>query len=512
MKNSKESQGTVSQGGKVKFVALLTCVLSFIWAPALGQTVRLPAGAEGATSGEGNALWLEAQFAFRSGETEKTISTAIAACDAGTFIGCSLAGELLISNAENAEDVVKAVSLFGRGCEGGNANACQGFGLARIQGVGGRADQLQGRTALQKACDLGNAMGCNNFGTMTMSGLLGTPDLALAKVLFRRALQLAPEDPIAREGLANLSEQQRNTSPRSQPEWVMPTPSSFVPPQPTSARTLNTDLSGSTAPAEISSQQSSNATIPNSDNLVSSKTLGTTPLKSVVTIGDRTTQFLPAQCQQAALRTIADVSVHHTYMTLANALSLTLVAATTRRQPFPSAHTQSVTNQDAYLSNCYEQFESEISEINGKIWRLSPPSWDATAYAVATTGLGAHAGTREISIFAMLPGSSSWPTTTLIPRRTATLRTVIFDCATLRAEVSLHLQQTENSAWIIGDPKQLASEHHTDSQRFLEIMQSLACRTTRSKATAPQAAASTVSLAQALQALNIALASSKPNP
>ena len=189
----------------MSLIALLSITATCLLSAAEAVTPSNSNGPTGSTTPEGTTIWQTLLQQSKVLAPMERFQMAQSACVAGSAIGCSTAGELIVSGATDTFDAPKAVELFQQGCDLGNANACQGVGLMLVQGIGIAADIEKGQSAIRKSCEADNAMACANLGLILTLEQFGTPNTKLAETYFLRAQSLQPDNELANKGLAALS-------------------------------------------------------------------------------------------------------------------------------------------------------------------------------------------------------------------------------------------------------------------------------------------------------------------
>ncbi len=168
------------------------------------QRVEPSTGKLGSTTTSGNGHWVSAQVAISQGSIDAAYLAADRACQEGTAIACSFAGELIIQGRVPLATPEQSAGLFKRGCELGNANACQGIGLMLVQGIGITENAQAGKRFMERACEAENSMACTNLGLMYKMGMFGPPNNAQAETYLKQALDLLPENETAKAALAEI--------------------------------------------------------------------------------------------------------------------------------------------------------------------------------------------------------------------------------------------------------------------------------------------------------------------
>ncbi|OYU77560.1 MAG: hypothetical protein CFE32_05225 [Alphaproteobacteria bacterium PA3] len=188
----------------MSLIALLLSTSLWLLSVAKAATPSNANGPVGSTTPEGTTIWQTLLQQSKVLAPMERFEMAQSACIAGSAIGCSTAGELIVSGATDTFDAPKAVELFQQGCDLGNANACQGVGLMLVQGIGIAADIEKGQSTIRKSCEANNAMACANLGLMLTLDRFGAPNTKLAEIYFLRAQSLQPDNELAQRGLAEL--------------------------------------------------------------------------------------------------------------------------------------------------------------------------------------------------------------------------------------------------------------------------------------------------------------------
>jgi hypothetical protein len=168
------------------------------------QGIEPSTGKLGSTTTNGNGHWVSAQVAISQGSIETAYLAADRACQEGTAIACSFAGELIIQGRVPLATPEQSAGLFKRGCELGNANACQGIGLMLVQGIGITENAQAGKRYMERACEAENSMACTNLGLMHKMGMFGPPNDIQAEAYLKQALDLLPENETATTTLTEL--------------------------------------------------------------------------------------------------------------------------------------------------------------------------------------------------------------------------------------------------------------------------------------------------------------------
>lgn len=215
------------------FIAIiLVLIVAAQFSEVKAQRATTGTGDLGSTTTDGNTYWVAAQLALQRGESEAAFTSSDRACQEGTAIACSVAGEMIVQGQTKMGTPEQSVALFQKGCDLGNANACQGLGLMLVQGIGITADAKKGQNVMQKACQASNAMACVNLGLMFKMGMFGSPNHRDADLYFKRALTLQPDNEMALQALAENS------------QTAQIKPSTGTPPKPTAPTTQTTELRG----------------------------------------------------------------------------------------------------------------------------------------------------------------------------------------------------------------------------------------------------------------------------
>ena len=181
------------------------------------QRVEPSTGKLGSTTTSGNGHWVSAQVAISQGSIDAAYLAADRACQEGTAIACSFAGELIIQGRVPLATPEQSAGLFKRGCELGNANACQGIGLMLVQGIGITENAQAGKRFMERACEAENSMACTNLGLMHKMGMFGPPNNAQAETYLKQALDLLPENETAKAALAEIQAKSIRAAERSSP-------------------------------------------------------------------------------------------------------------------------------------------------------------------------------------------------------------------------------------------------------------------------------------------------------
>ncbi|MFN9610963.1 MAG: tetratricopeptide repeat protein [Hyphomonadaceae bacterium] len=215
------------------FIAIILILIAAAqFSEVKAQSPITGTGDLGSTTTGGNTFWVTAQVALQRGESEAAFTSSDRACQEGTAIACSVAGEMIVQGQTRMGTPEQSVALFQKGCDLGNANACQGLGLMLVQGIGITADAQKGRSVMQKACQASNAMACVNLGLMFKMGLFGSPNHREADLYFKRALTLQPDNKMALQALAENSQAAQGK------------PSVSGPPKPATPMKQTTELRG----------------------------------------------------------------------------------------------------------------------------------------------------------------------------------------------------------------------------------------------------------------------------
>ncbi|HCP64010.1 MAG TPA: hypothetical protein DIU09_05400 [Hyphomonadaceae bacterium] len=201
------------------FIAIiLVFVFATQFSEVKAQRATAGTGDLGSTTTEGNTYWVAAQLALQRGEGEAAFTSSDRACQEGTAIACTVAGEMIVQGQTKMGTPEQSVALFQKGCDLGNANACQGLGLMLVQGIGVAADAKKGQNVMQKACQASNAMACVNLGLMYRMGLFGPPNPKEANLYLNRALALQPDNELALQAIKEIGQAPQVRPPAGSPQ------------------------------------------------------------------------------------------------------------------------------------------------------------------------------------------------------------------------------------------------------------------------------------------------------
>ncbi len=321
----------------VAIILLLLCAAQFSEVEA-----RQPIAATGdlgSTTTDGNTFWVAAQLALQRGESEAAFTSSDRACQEGTAIACSVAGEMIVQNQTKMGTPEQSVALFQKGCNLGNANACQGLGLMLVQGIGITADAKKGQNVMQKACQASNAMACVNLGLMFRLGLFGSANHNEADLYFKRALALQPDNEMALQAMEENS------------QTTQVNPSTGAPPKPTAPTTQTIELRGKLT--------NTSAPMPASDT--GQKLVPTSCWDSVTTPWNAAREADPVKPTWNTAAVAQAVTLSDT-QTIG---LLILVASKSGGAVTPGTQT---------LAACQSHFEAALKRVANQPWNIAPNS------------------------------------------------------------------------------------------------------------------------------------------
>ena len=303
------------------------------------QRATTGTGDLGSTTTDGNTYWVAAQLALQRGESEAAFTSSDRACQEGTAIACSVAGEMIVQGQTNMGTPEQSVALFRKGCDLGNANACQGLGLMLVQGIGITADAKKGQDVMQKACQASNAMACVNLGLMFKMGMFGSPNHREADLYFKRALALQPENEMALQAMAE----------NNQTEQVKPP--SGASPKPPATTTQRTELRGRLKSTPGPTPASAQA-----------------PQLAQATCWDRIAASWNAAREARPAKPTWNTTASAQTIRLSDAQTIGLLVLVA------SNSTNAVSNGPQTLAACQSDFEPGLKKLLSQPWAIAPNS------------------------------------------------------------------------------------------------------------------------------------------